>query len=142
MKYLAPKSTYLLIIIILIYGISSCRIHSAKIIGFEAFIVTPGRVEQPKFTSYTLKFINQEKILTANSIKILFNNELEITPIQYKQSIDSVYKIGDTIHCAFSIQNQYVANQSYILVYNNSKKRKQKKLTQPQLRNNSIIPNQ
>lgn len=142
MKFSQIINTYLLLLIFLSLGIFSCKTHSVNIINFEANQVIPGRPEQNIYTSYTLKFVNQEKSLVANSIKIIFNNELEIIPIQFNHDISIDYKNGDTVHCAFSTQNQFLPNQSYILKYNNSKTYKQKNISQPQLRNNTNIPKQ
>lgn len=126
--------------ILVVTIISSCKSHSVNVISFEAHVVKPGRAEQHKYTTYSLKFINNENAIITNSIKILFNNELEITPLQFKPNTLNVYNLGDTIHCSFSTQSEININDNYILKYDNNKKIKQKKLQHPQLINNSNIP--
>lgn len=142
MKFLNINYILQLVVILISLAIVSCKNHSVRIISFEVKNITPGRTEQNKFSSYTLKFVNEEKVLVANSIKILFNDEFEITPSQFNHNDNNAYKKGDTVHCAFSIQEQYMSNQSYILKYNNSKKERLKKISQPLLNNNTNIPKQ
>ncbi len=140
MKFLQQISRYQILIISLSFFVISCKNNSIKVISFDANIVKPGRAEQNKFTSYSLKIISNEKTIVANSIKILFNNDIEITPIQFKLNTNSVYNLGDTIHCSFSTQNEINSNDFYKLIYHNNKKTKQKKLNYPQLINNTNIP--
>ncbi|MFN5704462.1 MAG: hypothetical protein ACK45U_01270 [bacterium] len=140
MKFSETIYKYQLLLIFLSLGLVSCKNNLVKIISFEAKQVLPGRPEQNIFTSYTLKFVSKEKSLEANSIRIIFNNDLEITPMLFNHN-RTTYKLGDTVHCAFSTQNQFLPNQSYKLKYNNSKNYKQKNISQP-LYNNTNIPKQ
>lgn len=140
MKKLSATNFYSIVLIIVSVGFISCRNQLIDIIVFDASVITPGRVEQNKFTNYTLKFVNNEDSLISNSIKIIYD-EIEITPIKFNQNSNSKYTKGDTVHLAFSIQNNFIADQSYTLVYNNNKKIKHKKLNQPQLIIKTNIPN-
>lgn len=138
-------SSNFIILYLLIFTVSlcfvSCKNQSVDIISFDAINITPGRAEQNKFTSYSLKFLNNEDSLIASSIKILYDDDIEIIPVKFNQASATTYIKSDTVYIAFTTQNKFIPNQSYTLIYNNTKKNKKKKLQQPQLKMNNNIPN-
>lgn len=130
-----------LILFLICFCFLSCRNQSIDIIKFEATTITPGRSEQNKFTSYSLKFVNKDDTLLSNSIRIIYNDELEITPVKLNQNSKAKFLKGDTIQLAFSTQNKFQADQSYFLKYKNERKTKHKKLRQPDLKIKTNTPN-
>jgi hypothetical protein len=130
---------YHLTLLILLFALlfSSCKIAHVKILEFVATPIYPGRAEQNKYTSYTLKLLNQEKSIKPSTFRITLNNDFTITPIILKNHTANIFAKNDTILLSFSVQNKFNPDHKFKLTYHNTKTTKTKKLKQLSIKQNT-----
>lgn len=115
----------------------SCKTPNVKVIQFDARPIYPGRSEQNKYTSYTLKLVNHEKKITTSSIQIRLNKDFIINPVLLNNSRGDLYVEKDTVLLTFSVQNKFDPNHQFRLLYNNTKTTKSKKIKNLNIKQNN-----